>query len=179
MKPLLLVDVDGVLNPNEAKPTQRPDGYDTYYKSYYDEYRGKQGKLRVWLNKEHGPMLTEWARFRGFELAWCTTWGAEANSWIAPKIGLTEEWPVVHFYPSELRTQFTWKFLGVERFAQDRDLVWLDDDFRYFRAARDKFHLQRSRYANTTMWQIDPRVGLTKTDLDDIARHVVTSWHTF
>lgn len=179
MKPLLLVDVDGVLNPNEAKPTRRPAGYETYYKSYYDGFRGKQSRMRVWLNKEHGPMLTEWAAAKGFELAWCTTWGEEANSWIAPKIGLAASWPVIQFDPFELSSIQAWKFPAVERFAEDRDLVWLDDDFKYFRHLRDGFHLRRSRYANTAMWQIDPKVGLLEKDLESIAIHVVTQWQSF
>jgi len=179
MKPLLLVDVDGVLNPYDAKPTKRPAGYETYYQDYYDKHYGKRRRMRIWLNKTHGPMLTEWAARKGFELAWCTTWGEEANTWIAPKIGLNESWPVVNFDKAELMNPAVWKFAGVTRFAQDRSLVWLDDDFKYFKYARDEFHFRRSNFTNTTMYQVDPSVGLTETDLDKIAIHVVTQWQTF
>jgi hypothetical protein len=39
----------------------------------------------VWLHPGHGPMLMKLAD--RFNLVWCTTWGAEANTWIGPRIG--------------------------------------------------------------------------------------------
>lgn len=176
MNPLLLVDVDGVLNPFEAKPTRRPAGYETFYKSYYDRHRGKQSKMRVWLNPEHGPMLTRFAQDNGFELAWCTTWEDQANSWIGPKLHLTEDWPVVNFGFGDLQNVNNWKFQAVERFAAGRDLVWLDDDFKSFKSGRDRFILSRSRYSNTTLYNVDASKGLLAEDLQKIKIHVVTQW---
>ena len=40
----------------------------------------------VWLHPGHGPTLMTLAD--RFNLVWCTTWGAEANTWIGPRIGL-------------------------------------------------------------------------------------------
>lgn len=75
MKPLLLIDVDGPLNPYAAKASRRPEGYDTH-RMRPTGWEGPHVKpLRVWLNPEHGPALTALP----FELAWCTTWQAEAN----------------------------------------------------------------------------------------------------
>jgi hypothetical protein len=176
--PLLLVDVDGPLNPWDVKPTQRPAGYDTYYQTYYDEMRGKHSKLRVWLNKSHGPMLEQWAKNNGFELAWATTWQHEANTWIGPKIGLTENWPVVEFDKADLRNPNYWKFKAVEKFAEDRSLVWLDDDFKAHKYAGEGFRLRRSRYANSSLYHVNPKVGLTAKDLEAVKVHVVTQWES-
>ena len=85
MKPLLLLDVDGPLNPWAAKPTQRPAGYSTHRYTRPGAQRWDK-PLRVWLHPGHGPMLLTLAD--RFELVWCTTWGAEANTWIGPRIGL-------------------------------------------------------------------------------------------
>ena len=39
----------------------------------------------MWLHPGHGPMLMKLAD--RFNLVWCTTWGAEANTWTGPRIG--------------------------------------------------------------------------------------------
>ena len=70
VRPLLLVDVDGPLNPYAAKPHQRPEGYKTHRlltprweaaeRARLSAYGlpNKQSKPpRVWLNPEHGPAL--------------------------------------------------------------------------------------------------------------------------
>src|SRR5665213_3690063 len=84
-KPVILLDVDGPLNPFDAKPTKRPEGYLTHR---YEWKAPKSGKpLRVWLNPLHGPLLDA----LGAEIVWATAWEHEANTWIAPKIGLGEK----------------------------------------------------------------------------------------
>ncbi|MFC7717474.1 HAD domain-containing protein [Nonomuraea recticatena] len=90
MKPLLLVDVDGVLNPfSRASPDFRryectigPDSY------------------TVHLNLRHGARLMELALKTGSELVWATTWEHNANEWIAPRLGLPEL-PVVPMTPED------------------------------------------------------------------------------
>ena len=60
--PLLLLDVDGLLNPYAAKPHRRPQGYGTH-RIRPDSWVARQPQraaeyvrpLRVWLNPEHGP----------------------------------------------------------------------------------------------------------------------------
>lgn len=78
MKPLLLLDVDGVLNPM-GRPA--PD---------FRRYRCTIGDdvYTVHLNPRHGRRLLELALVTGSELVWATTWEHHANDWIAPRIGL-------------------------------------------------------------------------------------------
>lgn len=178
-KPLLLIDVDGPLNPYAAKPSKRPEGYLTYRKPFFDPARNKMHELRVWLNPDHGKMLNEFAVSNGLELAWCTTWNSEANSWIGPKIGLTENWPTIMFDPIELADTNIWKFNAVEKYAQGRDLIWLDDDFNSYPRARDSFKLRRMHSSNTMLHWVSPRLGITKQDLIDIKVKVVTSWKVY
>lgn len=66
MKPLLLVDVDGVLNPFP----ECPEGY-----AEYDFFPEDDEPVR--LARVHGEWLRELAR--AFEVVWASGWGAEAN----------------------------------------------------------------------------------------------------
>lgn len=82
MRPVLLVDVDGPLNPYAAKPHRRPEGYETHRlltprwetaeRRRLTEW-GLPNKpvkpLRVWLNPNHGPALDALP----FDLVWATT----------------------------------------------------------------------------------------------------------
>lgn len=108
-KPLLLIDIDGPLNPYAAKATRRPAGYETH-RVPMDGDRpavspddlmtaaARRRTLRVWLNPGHGAMLRSLADV--FELHWATAWEDAANRIVAPLIGLPEL-PVIHWgdYP--------------------------------------------------------------------------------
>lgn len=153
-RPLLLVDVDGPLNPFAAKPTRRPEGYTTHRLHQY----------RVWLNPDHGPMLLGFAERHRMELAWCTTWEHDANTMIGPRIGLPEL-PVVEFGFTATR----WKFGAVLDFAGDRPVAWLDDDFAEFPEFRDEFLAARGDRP-TLLHHVSPRIGLTQADLDAVAQ---------
>jgi hypothetical protein len=87
-RPLLLLDVDGVVNPQ-----RRPSPDFLRFDCALD------GTLRtVLLSEKHGPMLLDLARSTGAELVWATPWGEHANLWIAPRVGLPEL-PVVPLVP--------------------------------------------------------------------------------
>jgi hypothetical protein len=96
---VLLVDVDGPLNPYAAKPYRRPEGYRTHrlltprWEAAERRRLTEQGlpnkpvkPLRVWLDPAHGPALEALP----FDLVWATTWEEEANTFIAPVLGLPQ-----------------------------------------------------------------------------------------
>lgn len=159
-RPLLLLDVDGVLNPCDAKPTRRPQGYQTHRISV----TGQRGRaLRVWLNPEHGPMLLAFAQQHGVELAWATTWEHHANVHIGPAIGLPQL-PVIEWG----FTAHHWKFDAVLTYAAGRPLAWLDDDFRASPNDRAWFEGHRGP-TPTLLHHIDPAIGLRPDDLTTVA----------
>src|ERR1044072_5889410 len=92
-RPLLLLDVDGPLNPWMAKPSRRPEGYSTHRMRPSGWEQPYQKPLRVWLNHGHGADLLALP----YSLVWATTWAHEANEWIGPHLGLPElpfiAWP--------------------------------------------------------------------------------------
>lgn len=155
-KPLLLLDVDGPLNPFGAT---KPDGYTAHKLPTAGQ------TFNVWLNHDHGALLLDFAEQHGAELVWCTTWEHDANVCIGPHIGLPEL-PVIEFG----FTAHQWKFNAVLDYAADRPLAWLDDDFLMFPQERAWFEEQRAGMA-TLLVLISPSVGLTAADLD-----VVGAW---
>lgn len=155
LKPLLLLDVDGPLNPWRAKRT--PVGYEEHIIDGFT----------VRLNPEHGPMLLR-AAYR-LDLMWCTTWNEDANVKIAPRLGLPRL-PVLHLVgPPEPSRHFVprpifWKLDQVLAQVGSRPFAWLDDKVsRRERAMLDK--------GTTCLRFVDPGKGLTQGDLD-----VVLQW---
>lgn len=181
---LLLLDVDGVLNPYAAKPTARPLGYRTYrYTSDGQWFSGRNVRrhqgARVWLHPGHGARLRELAAKTGLELAWATTWLHDANAYVGPAIGLPEI-PVIEFPPADLApapsgwSAWTdtggWKWPAVAAYAGERPLAWLDDEHEAsgYPAARAEFDRLR-RGIPTFLCHVDPRRGLLPTHLRQVA----------
>lgn len=139
VRPLLLVDVDGVLLPF---PGRRP-GFDG------DAIEGAPHGF----HPEHGAWLRELAA--GYELAWCSMWGERANRDIGPRLGLPPL-PVVELWDEEDGLD-RWKLPGVRRFAADRPLAWIDDAFDTPTRA-----WARDRAAPTLLCGIGHRTGLSR-----------------
>jgi len=173
-RPLLLIDVDGPLNPFAAKPTRRPEGYRTYRllpASWERAERerlaasGRPGKrpvpLRVWLNPDHGPRLLELP----FDLVWCTTWGDDANEWIAPRVGLPTL-PVAPLPGSRFRTDNVfWKTPAVVDWAAGRPFAWVDDDV----TDADREYVARNHPGPALLITVSPFVGLADDDFEALA----------
>lgn len=80
----------------------------------------------------------------GAELVWASTWGHAANVTVGPALGLPEL-ASINFVPGSVLGDRRWKFPAVARFARDRPLVWFDDDFGLYPAAREAFVAKRAR----------------------------------
>ncbi|XVV07074.1 HAD domain-containing protein [Actinosynnema sp. CA-248983] len=172
---LLMLDVDGPLNPCAAKPSKRPAGYRTFrYTRSGGWHTGRDARryrgLRVWLNPAHGPALRALAADTGLELVWATTWLDLANELVAPAIGLPEL-PVVRFPDLDRERGWPpdgeWKWRAVAAYAAGRPLAWFDDELDAWSAARGAFDLERGG-APTRLCTVDPRRGLTDEHFDDV-----------
>lgn len=123
MLPLLLIDVDGVLNPYAMPRARRAErGFTEHFIADPDEPRRV---YTVLLNPDDGARLAALAD--RFELVWCTTWMGHANTEIGPRIGL----PRLRVLPID-RTASAWRLFWktpqVARQSAGRPFVWLDDD---------------------------------------------------
>lgn len=148
--PLLLLDVDGVLNPFAAPAC--PPGY--------TEHAFFPGEEPVRLCAAHTAWLQELAT--RFELVWATGWGAEANRLLAPLLMLADlpviAFPPVPFDPCD-------KLPAIRKFARRRPLVWIDDALpvaAHTWAAR--------RRVPTLLIGIDPAEGLTRPVIEEALR---------
>lgn len=116
MDKLILLDVDGVLNPMFS--------HKAWAKRAGTEGWGKYEAMgfTLHLNAAHGPMLLEAAGSADARLVWATSWENLANEFIAPRVGLPElPYLETGFYP---------KTTKVFRYLADKDVraVWLDDE---------------------------------------------------
>lgn len=118
-RPLILVDVDGVLNVvTTAKERKR-----LCYHEGWRTVRADAGGLRyrLTLNPAHGPMLRKLAADTGAELAWGTTWEEYANLCVGPHVGL----PKLPVCPVN---GFPHKANGIVPWTQGHPFVWFDDE---------------------------------------------------
>ncbi|MEU3839305.1 HAD domain-containing protein [Streptomyces sp. NPDC028635] len=174
---MLLVDVDGPLNPYAAKPHRRPAGYRTHRlltpRWEASERRrlaewGLQDKpvkpLRVWLDPRHGAALGALP----FDLVWATTWEEEANAFIAPILGLPEL-PFIAWSARrrEAGDDVFWKTPEIVAWAQGRAFAWVDDEI----TEADRVWVKDHHDGPSLLHRVDPRRGLT---MDDFA--VLTAW---
>ena len=144
--PLLLLDVDGVLNPFAAPAC--PAGYREYH-LFPDEDP-------VRLCQTHGRWLHELAL--QFEIVWATGWGADANRFLAPLLRLPEL-PVIRFPPVPFEPHE--KVPPVAAFVGLRSAVWIDD------ALTPEARVWASqRPVPTLLIDIDPAEGLTRPVVD-------------
>ncbi|MFJ7147038.1 HAD domain-containing protein [Streptomyces sp. NPDC100445] len=165
-RPLLYLDVDGPLNPYAAKPERRPQGYSTHRmkpEGWVDQHpgvpRAQVKPLRVWLNAEHGRKLREAGA--SYDVVWATTWGAEANTFIAPLLGLPElpvvEWPAV----LEAGPDGTlWKTPHLLAHAAGRPFAWVDDEL----GEPERAFVAAHHHAPALLRHVDPRRGLRDED---------------
>jgi hypothetical protein len=162
-RPLLLIDIDGPLNPYLAKPHRRPAGYTTHrmkprsWASKQDGPATLPKPLRIWLNPDHGLRL----RALPYDLVWCTAWMHDANEWIAPRLGLPAL-PVIEFgdlfdYPPD---GTHWKTRTVIEWAAGRPFAWIDDEINQ----ADEAYVAAHHDGPVLLHHVHPAKGLVPAD---------------
>lgn len=141
-KPLLFVDIDGVLNPYSGPC---PEGYEEHALFPEDDEP-------VRLCPEHGAWLHELAA--AFDLMWGSSWTAEDRALLGTVLDLPPflgavTLPTGQFDPAQ-------KVPAVELAAAGRPLAWIDDLL-----APEAWSWAASRPAPTLLIPIDPGYGLT------------------
>jgi hypothetical protein len=149
-RPLLLIDVDGVISLFGFDHHAPPAG----------DYQLVDG-ITHFLSASAGEHLRRLGR--EFELAWCTGWEEKANEYLPLALGLDGPLPHVVFDPDGRPSQAHWKLGGIDRHVESsRPLAWVDDAHdegcRSWAAVRP---------GPTLLITTDPAVGLTD---DEVAR---------
>jgi hypothetical protein len=164
-RPLVYVDVDGVLQPDRPGPGYQPHRYNG---------PGPDGSPvtgTVWLHPQHGAWLAELAA-AGTNLVWATSWRHLANSFVAPHLGLPGTWPVLDIAATGVAFGYSVKRGPVLEHAGTRPFAWLDDDF----GPRDpQWATHRTRHeAPTLLVPVDPYHGLTRQHVDTVLAWLAT-----
>lgn len=162
-RPLLLIDVDGVLNPDASNNTMNK------HNRRNEDQRFTLHRLagfRVWLSPWHGEQLLALAD--RFELTWCTTWEHNANEWIGPHLGLPKL-PVIEFdktWALPSRGDGTYfKTHEAVAYARGRPFAWVDDEISVY----DEQYVADVHPAPAKLLRINPAAGLRQPDFDTLA----------
>lgn len=135
-KPLLLLDVDGVL---------RPFGHDEGHVEAvldFDPIRyDLQTPVRLARLATH------------FKLVWATAWEGAANELLAPLFELPPL-PVIRF-DDQFFIGDSWKLPAIQRFVGEHPFAWIDDDI-----GNDAHRWAQTRDVATLLLDIEPQRGL-------------------
>jgi hypothetical protein len=143
-KPLLLIDVDGVISLFGFDPARPPGG----------GFQLVDG-IAHFISATAGGHLRQLSD--EFELAWCTGWEEKANEYLPFALGLPGALPHVIFDPCERPAGAHWKLVGIEAHVDPRRAVaWVDD-------AHDERCVAwaAGREGPTLLVTTDPAVGIT------------------
>ncbi|MFI5752997.1 HAD domain-containing protein [Streptomyces sp. NPDC051644] len=158
--PLLFLDVDGPLIPFGTAP-QQPSGEHPTYQVGQEPLGAGSNPLLARINPAHGPKLAALP----CRLVWATTWMADANECVAPRLGLPEL-PVVSWpEPSEdderdERAGLHWKTRALLDWAAGRAFVWVDDEI----TDRDRAWVSAHHGERALLHRVDPGCGLSDAD---------------
>lgn len=155
LPPLLFLDVDGPLIPFGG-----PQPYPTYGIADDDH------PLLVRID----PALGRRLQALPCQLVWATTWMADANTSVAPRLGLPElplvDWPDDEEY--DVRAGLHWKTRALVAWAAGCDFVWLDDEL----TAADQTWVSANHPGRALLHRVDAARGLTEADFGAVERWV-------
>ena len=163
-RPLLLVDIDGVVSLFGFPPHAPPAGSFHWIDGIPHFLSGAAAAHLLALGEI-------------FELAWCSGWEERANEYLPALLGLPAALPFLRFAPAVRAvsgvsgdgtarvTRGHWKLDAIDAYAGTRALAWIDDCLdaacRAWAAARD---------APTLLVQTDAAVGIADEHVAELAR---------
>jgi hypothetical protein len=150
-RPLLLVDIDGVLSLFAFEAGALPDG----------SFHSIDG-IPHFLSSAAAEHLLSLEPL--FELVWASGWEEKANEYLPHLLGLPTM-PHLSFERSVGRANAHWKLDAIDAHAGNRPLAWIDDAFN------DACHEWASlRQAPTLLVQTTPASGLTRREAQMLER---------
>lgn len=172
--PIIALDVDGPCNPFHMGLKQlRRSGFRSI--AWRDDISYRAGSTwvpysKLYLSARMGEALAAFSRRFDVELVWGSMWEHNANTVVAPAMGLPRlPWVDFHGHPSR-----AWKWEAMAEYAAGRPLAWLDDSFSHKARSRGMSGFDTSRRnLPTLLHEVSPARGLRPSDLE-----VVGSWVT-
>lgn len=162
--PLLLLDIDGVINAWRYRPaeTNLPiTGYEDL--TEYDVPADNGRTYRFWTSPSLLADIIALHESNTVEIAWLTTWQHQANDHVSPTLGLPT-FPVAADQGGRF-SDYHWKSrAAVEALQLQRSIIWIDD------TEIDEDSRRTYAESNVPHLLITPndQVGLTKADIASI-----------
>ncbi|MFE2013825.1 hypothetical protein [Streptomyces sp. NPDC059491] len=94
-----------------------------------------------------------------YELVWATTWEADANAWVAPRLGLPEL-PVLPWTDGPGAPGLHWKTPALVAWAEGRPFAWVDDEI----GPADRAWVAAHHAGPALLHRVDARRGLVAAD---------------
>jgi hypothetical protein len=155
-KPLLMVDIDGVISlfgfPNHALPAPRTGDLDGSFHTIdgIPHFLSHAAAARLLILAEH------------FDLVWASGWEEKAEEYLPRLLGLPAGLPFLRFERSQGAGRSInghWKLDAIDTYAGGRPLAWVDDAFD------ESCHAwSAGRSAPTLLVQTVPAHGLTSRE---------------
>jgi len=157
MRPLLLLDVDGVLFPFAPAPSY----------TWHPE-------MQVYWSPRTRDALTH--LMESYEIVWATMRGTTANIDVGPLHDLPPL-DAISFASMDLNHQ-TFKLYGIDRYLEDnehedRPLVWMDD---HIYEDGVEWARRRSLSVPTMAIQVDPFEGFTQSHAKELTHFAASSY---
>ncbi len=115
-RPLLLLDIDGVISLFGFDPARPPRG----------SFHSIDG-IPHFLSAEAATHLRTLSR--AYEQVWCSGWEEKANEYLPHLLGLSGPLPFLSFERPPGRANAHWKLAAIDARAGHRPLAWVDDAF--------------------------------------------------
>jgi hypothetical protein len=147
-KPLLMVDIDGVLSLFGFPAREHPGGSFHSIDGIPHLISATAGEHLLTLGQE-------------FDLVWASGWEEKANEYLPLLLGLGRELPFLTFARSPGQANAHWKLDAIEAYAGERPLAWIDDAFND--ACRE---WSAARGAPTLLVTTAPERGLTPVEVE-------------
>jgi HAD domain in Swiss Army Knife RNA repair proteins len=130
-KPLLMVDIDGVLS--LFGPPDRPARKPSSAAATEPPAVPVEGTFHSIDGIPHFLSATAAAHLLGlaehFDLVWASGWEERAEEHLPRLLGLPRGLPFLRFERSPERTHAHWKLAAIDAYAGLRPLAWIDDAF--------------------------------------------------
>jgi hypothetical protein len=173
-RPLLLVDIDGVVSLFGFSPHAQPAG----------SFHWIDG-IPHFLSATAAAHLLALGEF--FELVWCSGWEERANEYLPALLGLPAELPFLRFAPAVRAASGLggsgaqragrspigrghWKLDAIDAYAVGRPLAWIDDCLDEACEA-----WAAARAAPTLLVHTEAAIGITATHVAELTRWATAS----
>jgi hypothetical protein len=117
-RPVLFVDVDGVISLFGFQPSGNPPG----------TFHSIDGIIHC-IGSEAASRLARLTE--RFELVWATGWEEKANEYLVHLLRMPAELPVLTFDGRAVFGSSHWKLDAIDEYARGRPAAWIDDNLDY------------------------------------------------